>query len=937
MYQLGRPSFLVLATLGLVLPSCRNTGVEGVNSAERVARGSGQPASADDSHEARVGGYPPALREWRRKALLDEKGAIAPGAPARARAHVEALRQTQGPAVTGFAQDNWRPGPSNLAGRMRALDIDPRDANIMIAGAASGGIWRSTDGGTSWVPVGDMLPSLSISDIVRSSRTPDTLVASTGELFLELGPGGIPFGGSGEAIQGAGIYRSTDNGLTWVLVSPTPAEAFHLAIAGPVPVATADVILATTVAGIFRSTDLGTTWTNVRAGNMDVSFDPNDNTRVVAGGTRINGLASVSVQPLPCTTIQVPFVDAFLHVSSDAGLTWSLSSAIRYAQPMPAQIGLLRCPPVNTPLFFEAAPTRWEVEYHNNGVVYAVNDLGQVYRSINNGTSWTRTGTTAVGPQAFYDLALWVDRSDTDFIVGNDVVVVGGVTLRRSVNGGATFTQISNDLVAGSAHDDHHRVIEHPGLLTGLNRTVFAVTDGGIFRADNINTVTIGTWVARNAGLATTQFYGASTHPVTRRTVGGTQDQGGLRTEDFAPFSEITEAATGGTLGDAGFSAIDPVDPTFAYVTGTNLEVFQSTDGGLTVNQVGPVNGADFPNFFAPMILHPDDRDRLYIGGQNLYRTTNPRAATPTWTIVKTPVTGFNPIAAIAASQPTANDPDVIWVAHNTISGTGSRVFFTTTGGGTAPGSWTEDNAFPRPNRLPMRITIDPDDSMHVFVVLGGFAADNLWERTPAGTWQMINTPVAAPIRDFELDRADPNCFILATQVGLFVSPDRGATWQIVSPANVSIEETFWSRGHLFLATHGRGLFSQTPYASASAQTVGISCNIGGAPTPGPQLTSALPELGLSVAVTIGAGTPGALAFLTFGDPPASPPPPCGAQSINSFTVGSVVVSGAGEGTFSVALPDDPIFAGQVFVIQAAEFTASTINLSNGVRWTVGY
>ncbi|MEZ5962409.1 MAG: hypothetical protein R3F56_01060 [Planctomycetota bacterium] len=926
----------LIAGLGFLLPSCSNT--TGTPEPDQLA-------AVQRDREDHDGENPERLREWRRQALLDEKGEIAPGAMQQARAQVEALRQTQGVATTGFNANNWRAGPNNLAGRMRTLSIDPRNANVMVAGAASGGIWRTTNGGTSWVPVGDMLPSLSISDIVRSNASPDTLVASTGELFVERGPGGIPFGGSGEAIQGAGIYRSVDNGLTWALVSMTPVEAFHMDIS------TADVILATTETGIQRSTDLGTTWTPVLGGlNMDVSFHPTDPLRVVAGGT-LSGLqfGTVSVintlVPLTCVTLtnQVPFMNAFLFSSSDGGVTWTASTPIRFERATAAQIGRQRCPPATGALMFEPVPTRWEVEYHNNSTAYAVNDLGQVFRSTNNGGLWSRIGNAGVGLQAFYDLTLWVDRSDTDTNVTNDLVVVGGVVLRRSTNGGVNFTQISNDLVAGSAHDDHHALVEDPGLLTGNNRTLFAVTDGGIFRADDIDTVATGTWVARNNGMATTQFYGASTHPITRRTVGGTQDQGGLRTQNFAPFSEIidTGITPNQTLGDAGFSAVDPTDDTFAYLTGTDLEIFRSTDGGLTARQMGPTNGADFPNFFAPMILHPDNNNRLLIGGQNLYQSTNPRATTPTWTIIKSPVTGTNPIAAVAASQPTTNDPDVIWVAHNSTLGGASRVFFTRTGGGTATGSWTEEN-FARPNRLPMRITIDPNDPMHVFLCLGGFAADNLWERVPTGTttgvWQQINTPVNAPVRDFEIDPTDPNCFVLATQVGLFVSPNRGATWQVVSPANVSIEETYWSRGHLFLATYGRGLFSQTPFGTASAVSVGIPCDLNGTPTAGPVLDTELPELGLTVVAKTGQGSPNTFVVLTFGDPPPGPVPPCGAQSVNFFVFSSQVSDSSGNTRFNVALPNDPAFAGGVLIAQAAEFQSSgAIVVSNGMRWTFGF
>ena len=97
---------------------------------------------------------------------------------------------------------------------MRALSIDPRNPDIMVAGSVSGGLWRSIDGGTSWTVVDDDLPSLAISAIVRENGDPDVLYASTGEPHLLLGfPG--PLSGSEAAVLGAGVYRSTDNGVTW--------------------------------------------------------------------------------------------------------------------------------------------------------------------------------------------------------------------------------------------------------------------------------------------------------------------------------------------------------------------------------------------------------------------------------------------------------------------------------------------------------------------------------------------------------------------------------------------------------------------------------------------------------------------------------------------------------------------------------------------------
>lgn len=892
----------------------------------------GREETRERDHEA---SYRAELRAWRLKALLDDDGTIQPGAFLKAMGEVERLRAAP-PSLTGtkFQPDRWRAGPSNIPGRMRTLSVDPRSSSVMVAGAASGGIWRTTNGGGLWTPVGDLLPSLAISHIVRSPSKPDELVASTGELFLSWIPGTVPFAGSVEAVQGAGIYKSSDNGLTWASVAGTPTglrDVYHMAISP------ADVILAGTEQGVFRSTDLGKTWTLVRGGRAtSVAFHPSDPTRALASSPSVlltqNFCALVNGVIMPNTPIT--FRQVTLSSSTNGGQTWATANPLRYPTTT-----WTNC--VNNTFPAKPAPKHWELKYQNSTTAYAVNDLGELWRTTDSGGTWLFVNSVAVGFQADYDLTLWVDPTAAAGTPNAALVVVGGDVLRRSTNNGTSFTQISNDLVAGSAHDDHHWLVEDPGLLTGQNRKVYTVTDGGIFLADDIGTVTIPGWTPCNGGLATTQFYGASRNPNTGALVGGTQDQGGLRTNDFAPFSELTDTATNTTLGDAGMTATDPVDPGFHYLTvGFGTSVFRTNGTGNTVTLLRDLEPATATspspsNPIPAVVLDPNNRDRLLVGGNALWLCTDPRGAGQSWTTIKSPLTnppGINPIAAFAVMP---GDPQKIWVVHNSIaSSVQPRVFRTTNGGGT----WTEE-VFSRPSRLPTRIVVDPTNFDHVFLCFGGYVNQNVWERKLVGTtvtWTPLTTP-AAPVRDMEILPTSPDVLLIATQVGLFESDDHGVNWSVVSPANVSVEEIFWSRGHLYMATHGRGLFEQSPFAAPIATSVGIRCTLGGGANPGPLLTTGLPILGSSVPANLTLGVAGALAMVTLGDPPPAAVPPCGPQGVNAITMGTTTLDATGAGSVPISLPDNAAFVGMQFVIQAAEFVGTEIRISNGVLWSTGY
>lgn len=176
-------------------------------------------------------------------------------------------------------------------------------------------------------------------------------------------------------------------------------------------------------------------------------------------------------------------------------------------------------------------------------------------RTAPRATRWSRR------PRCFqrsggYDNAIWVDPSDVDNNSATDVLVCGGVDLYRSVDGGVTFTKISEWFNwPTSAHADHHASVEALGINGVTNCTVYFGNDGGVWRTDDIYSVAPLTgWVNLNSGYAVTQFYGGARHANSDIVVGGTQDNGSLRTSGGA--------TTWTTMfgGDGGFAASDPTN-----------------------------------------------------------------------------------------------------------------------------------------------------------------------------------------------------------------------------------------------------------------------------------------------------------------------------------------------------------------------------------------
>jgi hypothetical protein len=711
--------------------------------------------------------HPGDWAKFRAKQQADERGVVAPNGLVRA---MEARRRIVGEtqkrraargAAAGLRDPSpvWTPiGPTKVGGRVRSILIHPTNPSRMWTGSVAGGLWTTADAGGSWTPVNDFLPNLSISSLVMAPNDPNTIYAGTGEGYF-----------NGDAVRGAGIFRSTDGGVTWTQMSSTNpalnADWFYvnrIAIAPDNP----QVMLAATREGIYRTKDGGASWARTTLnwyGDSlgDVDFHPTNGNLAVLAGMRPDS----------------SYATGGAWYSTDGGRTWLKSDLPSFGR---AEIAWSRSSP---------------------NVLFASVDeylgyTGGIFKSINFGANWTLVSTVGhLGNQGWYDNTIWVDPTNADH------VIIGGIDLYRSTNGGTSFTKISAWYEPNSVHADHHVIVEHPGYNGTTNKTVYFGNDGGVYRATDISAVAVTQgWTNLNNGLAITQFYSGAGHNGTNgRIYGGTQDNGSL-------VLELGGEWTTAYGGDGGASAVDPTDGNYIFGEYVYLQLHRSGNGGLWTYDIyqGISDAGDyrFALFIAPFALDPNNPRTLFAGGRSLWRSTNAKANAVSWSRIFDPPSGR--LSQIHVAEGNSN---VVWFGtefgdlyKSTNATAGSHTFAAVTS--------------PVSGRMVLTLLVDKDNVNRVYAGFGGYSRDNLWRTDNGGTtWTSIGTGLPeSPVRSILRHPYNPNWLYVGTEVGVFTSEDGGATWSATNdgPANVSTDQLFWYdkvNPTLVAATHGRGMF----------------------------------------------------------------------------------------------------------------------------------
>jgi photosystem II stability/assembly factor-like uncharacterized protein len=711
--------------------------------------------------------------EARRMRRLDGEGGFAADAVLRAKRELDA-RTPLRTSDAGISAWEWL-GPGNIGGRVRALVIHPTNPLWMWAGTAGGGIWRTTNGGSSWFAMSDFLPSLAVASMAIDPINPTILYAGTGEMVGSYRLGGVPMP------TGAGIFKSTTSGLLWTQLASTNTPDFdYVSHLEHHPVISSR-LLAGTRTGVWYSKDGGNTWNHIftppdgRA-VRDVKYHPT-HFDTIAVGTELN-MYLLRLDPAADT------VSWASQTTGDAGK-------------MPANLGdcVIQYARSNTNILYVSAGNDMPI----------VNDMSDwIYRSTNGGKEWSRFIRTNADR---WSNALWVSPTDANLVVWGgfgDLFRTTGGPIPVPISDGAGYD------AGTSAHTDQHQIVTHPGFNGGNNLTVFFANDGGVQKTDDVlNVSTNSGWTNLANGLGCSQFFGASISRDGTTLAGGMQDMG-------SAASHTANGPQGWSYvsgGDGGFSAVNPNNPQQLFVTGATGWVGRSDNGGATwavqkTNGIfGPGQGNEF-DFLAPLVMDPNNSNVLLLGGIMIWRTFN---SADNWTKMRDSLPGNPRCTAIDIAPSNSN---VVWVGYSN-----GLVSHTEDGGA----HWT-DHAIPG-TRFVTDIAINPFAWNEVVATLSGNATDNVWlTNTTGASWQRRTglAPHDLPAIQVNTVRYHPlmpNWIYVGTDLGVFGSEDKGLNWSITpafagneGPNNVEVEELFWQgTSYLLAATHGRGIYRCKP------------------------------------------------------------------------------------------------------------------------------
>ncbi len=446
-------------------------------------------------------------------------------------------------------------------GRIASLAFDPLDANTMYTGTASGGIWKTIDGGNNWTNISNNLPSLGVSAIIVTNS------------YILIGTGDR----DNNDADGIGVMKSTDGGLTWLPSSTGMGNrTVHRMVLDPT---NNNTIITATSSGIYRSTDAGATWSLRQAGNTyDLVFKPNDSNTLYAA---ITGAPTIVK-------------------STDNGQTWNALSTGFTPAAVKAAIAV-------TP----DDPDYLYVVTAESGVfsgLYRSTDAGASFALRANSPNLMSSNSTGSGTSghAWYNLDVAVDPTN------KNVVYVGGVNIFKSTNGGSTWTINGHWTGFGTSsptvHADNHILKFSP-----LNGKLYTGNDGGVYETSNGGVL----WTIKSNGLNIGQIYKIGQSTLNKDLIlAGYQDNGTSR------YNAGSWAAVAG--GDGMECIIDPTNTNFMYAETQRGNVLRSTNGGLFFFGIsGNIPGEG--TWVTPYILDEADQNTMYVGYSNLWRNDDVR------------------------------------------------------------------------------------------------------------------------------------------------------------------------------------------------------------------------------------------------------------------------------------------------------------------------
>jgi photosystem II stability/assembly factor-like uncharacterized protein/outer membrane lipoprotein-sorting protein len=711
-------------------------------------------------------------------------------------------------------------GSAAMSGRIAALaGVHEGHRLTLYVGSASGGVWKSENGGTTFKPVFDKEPVQSIGAVTIDPTNPKVVWVGTGESWVR-----------NSVSIGDGVYKSTDGGDTWtnmglkaservsqILVDPTSSNTVYVCVPGK-------LWSDSDERGVYKTTDGGTTWS-----------------RILAGANPSTGCAMMSMDPTAPGTLFAGMWDfrrkgwtfrsggdgptapsgSGLFKSTDGGATWiELSDG--------SAKGLPPKPWGRTAVAI--APSKPTVVY---ATIEAVQPLDGLYRSDDGGRTWQlKDRSQQMIWRPFYFARLIVDPKNENRIYKPDLGLI------VSDDGGKSFSGIS-----GGAHGDFHDLWVDPEntdhLVTG--------DDGGLWYSYNAGT---HWWKADN--LPVSQFYHVSVDMDQPYNVyGGLQDNSAWVGPSQYPGGITNHQWENMYGGDGFWMFADPSDPTYLYAEAQGGDIARINRKTHEIRGIKPLpqygEGKLRFNWNTPIHLSPNQPGTIYIGAQLLFRSTN---YGQTWDRISPDLTTNNPekqqqeqsggvtvdnsyaemhttIYAIAESP---KNGQVIWVGTDD-----GNVQVTQDGGKT----WT--NVVGTVRGIPKNAWVSSVDAGRfdagtAFVTFDAHMMGDMrpyaYKTTDYGrTWTPLIAP-DAPVRGYahviKQDLVNPNLLFLGTEFGLWISVDGGTRWARYTGGNLPAVAVRDLAIHprdddLVIATHGRGIWiidDITPLRALTPQTL---------------------------------------------------------------------------------------------------------------------
>ncbi len=686
------------------------------------------------------------------------------GAFQRASQYVQSsMKKERERTVNSTGGSQWESiGPTNIGGRVLAIDINPSNTNIVWVGSASGGLWKSTtagEGATPWTYVNTGFPTLSVSAIAIDSLNPNVMYIGTGEISRYQRPLVGVVGA--RASYGLGILKSTNGGTTWDTTGLTytfpQITAIQKIVINPRNTST---IYAASSEGVAKSTNAGATWSivNPELMAMDIVINPVDTTILYSSHGNLNSTS-----------------DPGIYYTDDAGVSW-----VQLGGGLPtSNFGRtsLTISPTNPSIIYAGV---------SHASSYAIIGL---YKTVNGGAIWSAVSTTNfVGTQGWYDNVIAVDPTNPNN------VYCAGFDIYRSTSGGGGMSNISS----GFVHVDHHAITFDPSNPL----IIYFGCDGGIYKSDNGGI----SFMDLNKGFVTTQFYPGFANAVqdSNFALGGLQDNGTLQYLGSSSWQPIFG-------GDGGWCAINSTNKFILYVESQYMNLAKSTNGGSGF--ISATSGLPFPNasnynFIPPFVISYSNPNVLYAGSKNVYKTTNGAAS---W-FAPNGGANFNGtnISCIGVSS-THHDTVMAATGSGALGGASLFQVFSSTNGGT---NWTNVTGS-LPNRYPTDIEFDPTNSTTAYLTYSGYGTPHVYKTTNIGqTWTNISSNLPdIPHQAVTVDPEEPTSIFVGTDLGVFHTSDGGGSWEEYSTGmpTAMILDLVVSRANASLraATFGNGVYQR--------------------------------------------------------------------------------------------------------------------------------